>query len=284
MDSSTALKKLQKAELDIVLMLNEFCAKHSICWALDSGSALGAARHGGFIPWDDDIDISMPRDHYEKFSALAGEYLPDGYVFKRFDNSDAIAGFFGKVYKQGTKFETAETRSAGCEQGIFVDIIPFDAISNDPKEQKRQLLNAAKWQKLSYLYHSSTINVPHGGALGSFEKFGALLAHGLIKTVISDRAQLERNFNKSILKSSPCAGDLLTNMTYYPNGLVPYERMYPARFVKFEGVDLPAPRDLDAYLTIMYGDWHKIPAPKDRHTHLPLLLDFGDGEVWMAEE
>ena len=72
MDSSTALKKLQKAELDIVLMLNEFCAKHSICWALDSGSALGAARHGGFIPWDDDIDISMPRDHYEKFSALAG--------------------------------------------------------------------------------------------------------------------------------------------------------------------------------------------------------------------
>lgn len=73
MDKDAALKKLQAEELDILLVVRDFCEKHQIEWVIDSGTALGAARHKGFIPWDDDIDISMPRCEYERFVRLAKE-------------------------------------------------------------------------------------------------------------------------------------------------------------------------------------------------------------------
>ena len=94
-----ALLKLQSVELEILLVIASFCEEHQITWALDSGTALGAARHKGFIPWDDDIDISMPRNEYERFAKLAQNSLPEGYSFHYFSNTEGYSGFFGNIYK-----------------------------------------------------------------------------------------------------------------------------------------------------------------------------------------
>ena len=225
----------------------------------------------------------MPRNEYERFAKLAQNSLPEGYSFHSFSNTEGYSGFFGKIYKDGTKFETAETRSAGCEQGIFIDIFPLDVVSPDLKKRKMQLANSSKWQKISYLFHSSSISVPHKGIVGTLEKAACCIAHRFFHIVIRNRDILKVNYEKSIVSTCPQVGDYITNMTYTDDGILLYEEIYPAVPVLFEGHILPGPCKMECYLRKMYGEWEEIPAPEDRHTHLPLLLDFGDETVWEAE-
>ena len=163
MNDAEALKKLQETELDILLVIAAFCEERGIEWFMDSGTALGAMRHGGFIPWDDDIDIGMMRGDYERFIELAQDGLPAGYSLQTFDNNETFAGLFAKVYKEGTAFHTKETIEAGCDQGIFVDVFPYDVLAADAGQRARQLKTARTWQSASYLYHAKTITVPHKG-------------------------------------------------------------------------------------------------------------------------
>ena len=163
MNNTEALKKLQDIELDILIMLKDFCLQHDISWFLDGGTVLGAARHKGFIPWDDDIDIGMLREDYDRFVSLAKTELPSGYSLHDWSNTPGYSAMFAKVYKDNTKFYTEETIEAGCDQGIFVDIFPYDQLAEDSAQKKKQIRNARIWQSILYLYYTRTIVVPHKG-------------------------------------------------------------------------------------------------------------------------
>lgn len=285
MDKDAALKKLQAEELDILLVVRDFCEKHQIEWVIDSGTALGAARHKGFIPWDDDIDISMPRCEYERFVRLAKEGgLPDGYSFHDHVNTKGVACFFGKVSKDGTEFVNEEASTAGYAQGIYIDVFPHDTLKNDERARGKQIRNASKWQKLSYLYHTSHIVVPHKGVTGMLERLACKLAHAALKGLYSSREEhLWYCFARSIDGTKPEAGVLIKDLSYDGDPVLAYEDVYPAVPAEFEGHMFPAPCHLDKYLTQAYGDWRAMPKAEDRHTHLPLRLAFSDGEVWEAE-
>lgn len=280
MDRDEALKKLQATELEILLMLRDFCAEHDIAWFLDGGTLLGALRHDGFIPWDDDVDVGMLRKDYDRFVALAKKGLPDGFSYHDASNTPGYAAMFGKVYKDGTRFCTDETREAGCEQGVFVDVFPYDSLASDPRRRKKQLANARLWQSAAYLYHAKTIVVPHRGLLGSLEKAGCRVAHHIVRTVSSPEAIAAR-YGKSILSDASICEETLT--LAWPNMTpLPASSIVPTATVGFEGHDFPAPGQTTRYLEAMYGDWQTLPAPEDRRTHLPKLLDFGDGTTWEA--
>ena len=117
MNRDEALKKLQATELEILLILRDFCAEHDVSWFLDGGTLLGAVRHGGFIPWDDDVDVGMLRKDYDRFVALAKQDLPDGFSYHDASNTPGYAAMFGKIYKDGTQFLTDETLEAGHLRG-----------------------------------------------------------------------------------------------------------------------------------------------------------------------
>ncbi|MDO4443474.1 MAG: LicD family protein [Slackia sp.] len=255
MNDAEALKRLQETELDILLMIDGFCKEHGIAWFMDAGTALGAMRHGGFIPWDDDIDISMLRDDYDRFIEAARTGLPEGYSLQTFDNNEAFAGLFAKVYKEDTSFLTKETIEAGCEQGIFVDIFPYDVLAADASQRARQMKIARRWQSVSYLWHAKTITVPHKGALGAVERFACRIAHHIVHACVR-RDSIERHFAESQRFEGPASDEYM---------LVSWPAMKPCKKKDH-----------------MYGDWRTIPAPEDRRTHLPEFLDFGDGSVWHA--
>lgn len=282
MNDQRVLRKLQLTELEILLAISTFCSENGIQWFLDSGTALGAARHHGFIPWDDDVDIGMLRDDYDRFIALAEKGgLPQGYSLHTPDNTHGYAAMFSKVYKDGTRFETSETNEAECEQGIFIDVFPYDFLALDESIRKRQVKNARLWQYISYVYHAKTINVPHGGFLGRVEKLGCRLLHGVLRIVVTPET-IQNHFENSVISDSPALSSDCISLCWTKVSGFPKAVLVPPVMLEFEGYLLPSPAKYDEYLCIMYGDWRSMPSIKDRRTHLPRLIDFNDGDVYEA--
>lgn len=282
MNQAEALKKLQATELEILRVIRDFCTKHDITWFIDGGTLLGALRHGGFIPWDDDIDIGMLRQDYDRFVALAKGGLPEGYSYHDSSNTPGYAAFFGKVWKDGTVFLTEESSEAGCPQGIFVDVFPYDPIAADKRRRRQQVAIARRWQSASYLYHASTVSVPHKGFLGAIEKIGCRSAHYAIRSLMSEQS-IAKRFSQSALRSNEKHSGTYLSLAWPNMEPVPATLITPTALTVFENDEFPIPGKAATFLENMYGDWRAIPAPEDRHTHLPKLLDFGDGTRWQSD-
>lgn len=284
LDSGKALAKLQLTELDILVRISELCEENHIEWWLDSGTCLGAVRHRGFIPWDDDIDVGMMRSDYDRFCeiALAGG-LPRGYSLHTSSNTPGYAAMFAKVYKDGTSFENQESRDAKSNMGIFVDVFPYDFLYEDPWMRAKQIRLALRAQRGSYLYHSSSINVPHKGLLGYIEKVGCKLLHIMHRVWNSDASLYQSRFDRAIpdFRKGALSNEVMTLAWPYIDSIM-FSDIVPTIKAEFEGMAFPVPGNTEKYLTAMYGDWREIPSPENRHTHLPLLIDYGDGEVWKA--
>lgn len=281
MEFASALKRLQTCELEILKVFASFCEEHDLEWFIDSGTVLGALRHGGFIPWDDDIDVGMLREDYDRFLELASRSFVDGYSVHTPQNTKGLAGMFAKVYKDGTLFETEETREADLRQGIFIDIFPYDPLSSDEGEQGRQRSGARFWQSVSYLYHSGTIVVPHKGLLGRFERLACKIAHPIVQALFTpDKIQCK--FDDAVRSFSAAPSEILLPFAWPNIDGISRDILVPPVMVSFEDSSFPAPCKTECYLELMYGDWRQLPAPEDRRTHLPQILDFGDGEIWEA--
>lgn len=279
------LHKLQATELTILNVISDLCEQYDISWWLDGGTCLGAMRHKGFIPWDDDIDIGMMRSDYDRFCSIASRELPDGFSFHDSRNSSGYAAMFCKVYKDGTRFENQEGRDSGSVMGIFIDVFPYDFLYEEAELRSRQLKLALNAQRRSYLYHSRHITVPHRGFLGFIEKAGCQVLHFIERVSNKDPLEYQRRFNRAIPDCSVGTVSKECLTLAWPNmNPIPVDDIFPLSYAEFEGEVYPVPRFTDKYLTTMYGDWRAIPKEGDRHTHLPLLIDFGNGEIWESKK
>lgn len=122
------IRDVQKKMLEILVEVDRVCKKHNIKYVLDSGTLLGAIRHKGFIPWDDDIDIAMLREDYEKFCKIANLELQAPYFFENMHTSKNFPNIFGKCYDTSTKYVQKNMSHLDTTQGIFLDIFPIDNI------------------------------------------------------------------------------------------------------------------------------------------------------------
>lgn len=285
MNDEEALAQLKTVELSILDAISELCEKNGITWWLDGGTCLGALRHKGFIPWDDDIDIGMLRPDYDRFCELALTKLPAGFSLHTSRNTAGYSPMFAKAYKDGTRFENQESREAGSVMGIFVDVFPYDLLYEDPKLSAKQIRLAYNAQRRSYLYHSKSIVVPHKGILGAAERAGCRILHAAERVLTKNSDAYQDQFDRAIPDSSVGKVSNWCLTFAWPNmEPIPVDEILPASQAQFEGKRYPVPKLTEKYLTTMYGDWKAIPAPEDRHTHLPLLIDFGNEEVWESNE
>ena len=124
--SKEVLRKAQMIMLETLVDIDYICEKHKIKYWLDSGTLLGAVRHGGFIPWDDDVDIAMPYSDYKRFLEVCKTDLPGKYVLQNKCLEPAFRRTFSKVRRRGTTIiETNEDGTEKYHHGLFVDIYPF---------------------------------------------------------------------------------------------------------------------------------------------------------------
>lgn len=270
------LRRLQMAELEILEAIDSVCREHGITYFLDSGTVLGARRHGGFIPWDDDIDLGMPRDDYERFLEVAPAALGERFCVTCSRTNPHQAALFSKVMLFGTHFVTDETEEAGFDQGIFVDIFPYDVVCSEPDAAKRQRKRCMMWQSLSYLYHSKHIVVPHKGVLGAAETVGCWIAHYAIRAFLSPE-RINRGFDKAAMVAKDDPGsDTLMASSYAATEPFPKSMLLPPGVIRFEGKEFFAPADVEGYLRTQYGQtWNQLPPEDQRRNHAPKELYFG---------
>lgn len=273
------LRKVHLAQLEILKEVDRMCAENGIRWFLCCGTLLGAVRHGGFIPWDDDLDIGMLREDYERFCALAPEKMDKRFCVQSWYTEPGYPLPFGKVRMKNTLY--VEGKSASFrENGFYIDVFPFD---NAPETEASQADLAVK---LNDLFRTKLMK---SGYRPWLEKdrinWKKRIGYVLYQLRAMGKSQQELAQQYDALAASFPEGEILCRQ----RGLRKLE-CYPAKWfrelgtVTFEGLTLPAPRDYDAVLTAQFGDY-MTPPPEDRREdrHQIVKVDFGDGSpVWEA--
>lgn len=268
------LRRLQMAELEILLAVDRVCRENDIAYFLDSGTVLGAKRHQGFIPWDDDMDLGMLRPDYDRFISIAQEALGDRFVVSTPSTNESQAAMFGKVWLADTIFETQEIIDAGFETGIYVDIFPYDVLNRDPKIAKKQIAIGNLWQKIAYLYHSPHLSVSMEGFKGKLFELACMASHGALRLLVNQKKIVE-HFDKACELGKDDPSDEYVLLSYPMKQSFPKVMFLPTSKVVFEGHEMPAVNDLETYLEIVYGsDWRELPSPEQRRNHAPLNLVF----------
>ena len=136
MDDVT-LRKVQLVQLEIAKEIKAICERNNIEFFLESGTLLGAVRHGGFIPWDDDLDLGMTRSNYNKFIECASKELDNKYFLQTVDTDENYPLAFCKIRKNNTIYMEKAHEHTSFHNGIFVDVFPYDNIPDDDKIFKK---------------------------------------------------------------------------------------------------------------------------------------------------
>ncbi|WP_298578402.1 phosphorylcholine transferase LicD [uncultured Olegusella sp.] len=271
------LERLQRKEIELLRVFDKVCRDNNISYFIIAGTLLGAVRHGGFIPWDDDIDIGMSEKDYRRFLKIAPTVLPKGYSLHNTLNTPGFTALWTKIYIDGTEFADEHILEAGCKQGIFIDIIPFFRLDKNVKKAWKQCRRAKKWQQLSYLRGLSHPNIPKNERFARLKYFGCILMHYTIAQLFSP-AQLQNNWERSYYLPDEQRGQYWMNGSYIYKELLPESSLFPVRDIKFGPLTVMAPQDPDFFLKSDYGyTYMEFPPLEDRYTHLPYVLDFGDG-------
>lgn len=266
MDNSV-LKKLQLTQLETLKVIDQVCRQYRIRYSLYAGTLLGAARHGGFIPWDDDLDICMPRDDYNRFLALWPETGPEGYILQNKDNTPDFTQSFTKIRKDHTTFLQSKKECGKYHTGIFVDIFPIDRLPNNKLSRY-----GFYWDCVRYQLFTREFVPPKSGRI--VKMVSAVL---LISVPKKRRAVMRKRLLKRIIRYSSdttlnaVAIETINSMrvNFPPDLLDNYTE------IKFEDGEFMCFADLDELLKRMYGDYMQLPPEKDRvWKHHPILIDF----------
>ncbi len=277
------LRKLQLTQLEILKDIDKFCKENNIEYYIAYGTTLGAIRHGGFIPWDDDIDISMKRDEYNRFIKLAKEKMQDKYDILDIENTKGYIATFAKVSKKGTKFiEASDTNK--YEQGIFVDVFPLDYSPDDVEKRKKLYKKSWFWARMCVLCEISNPILPHNmsGVKKVIAKAGCKTVHMCLRLFRFNKIKAYHRY----LKNTTMHNEMKSEMKYiadyqamHPEKTTVLEKdIYPLKTMQFEDYEFPVPNNVDAYLTSVYGDYMKLPPEDKRHNHVAKELVFGDEE------
>lgn len=265
------LRRLKEVELGILLEVKRVCEKLDIQFFLDSGTLLGAARHQGFIPWDDDIDIGMLRDDYCRFLSYAPQLLEEHYWLQNpYGNPDATVSF-AKVRRTDTLFLENANKDAEGNQGIWIDIFPFDVVDGTAMMSKRQKKQWRVRHKLftlrSVKYGSQKMSAP--------KQLLRLICHYALSPI--PKEYLLHSLDSIAI--APCAGGvgMLTSFHYFNTFLeFPLNDAFPLTTLNFEGHEMPVFKNWEKYLLQAYGDWKSLPPAEQRHGHEIIELSFSD--------
>lgn len=262
------LRKLQLKELDTLVYFKEFCDKNNLLFYLCGGCCIGSLRTGGFIPWDDDIDILMPRDDYEKLYKLWDNDKHERFKLLRTDEKIFTGNIFTTIVDTETTCVKANQAHLDIPFGIMMDIFPIDGCPKGKFKRTLQKLNAMIYS----LFLAQIVPENHGGIMALGSKF-------LLSIVKSPKAREKkwRNAERRMSKYKISDCEYITELCEGVHSMqpeYPKEWFASAVYREFEGLQMPIPVGYDPYLKKAFGDY-MTPPPEDKQKphHDMILVD-----------
>lgn len=267
MDRET-LRKVQMAQLDIAKEIKRVCEENGIKYHLDSGSLLGAVRHKGFIPWDDDMDFGMLREDYDKFLKIAPEKLNSDYFLQTWHSDPYYPYAFAKIRKLGTVFQETAMINSEAHNELYVDIFPYDNFPDDAALQKKQ---GRKIMLYRFAILTKRKAAPWLNHSKPFERFLVRCKYlpAIIFSLFHDTEHMISKMEEIMVWHNNAR-----TSRYYPQGASKYGKWTISSTCFDEYVQLPfedttfsAPAGYEKYLTEAYGNYMKLPPEDKRENH-----------------
>lgn len=269
----TDLRKLQLLEINLLLKFQEICEKNNLTYYFVGGGLIGALRHGGFIPWDDDMDIVMPRDDYDKFVEVCKKDLEDGYGLIHYDTKidptwNTLYSMFvdvSSVIDRPTEFESFKSY-------IWIDILPIDGTPNNRIKRwlhMNHILFLRYWLVLTDIEHRATPKKRpfyERWILAIFKTIPVFKMFSTRKAALS----LEKCMRKYRTQDSEYWCDYMGK--YRSKEIQPKERWGKPAILLFDGIKVKVPELYHDFLTQIYGDYMKLPPINERVSHHVTVL------------
>lgn len=262
------LRELQLAELDLMKLFVRICKKHGLRYYMIGGTMLGAVRHKGFIPWDDDMDVGMPRPDYEKFLQIVRSELPEGYDFQNYKQNPDYTRYFSKIVNT----RVLVTNASYAKETVlyaWLDIFPLDGMPKNWLLRTVHFWYLAAWR---FFYHASCYDTQVNLHRPSRPPLQRMLIKFIDVTRIGtklDSKKLLRHMERDLMKCDYDRSAYVVSMfgAYLHKELMPMRFFGKGGSYAFEDDRFEGPELYDEFLKCLYGDYMTPPPEGSRHEH-----------------
>ena len=253
----------KKIQLEMLMEFVKICDRHNLQYFMLGGSCLGAVRHKGFIPWDDDIDVGMPREDYEKFIEIATKEVPEHMFVQTHESDPEYLLDFAKLRNSNTTFIESAVQKWKINHGIYIDIFPLDGFTENKLSRfiflKKKMLYFVAMGKHFYFGEESN-------------KIKRSYKNRILHFVVGIYSDLEKTYakrKKLYCKYSYERANIIANH----NGAWGEREIVPKSYFGngtkgiFENIEVTLPENYDGYLSALYGDYMTPPPPEKQVGH-----------------
>lgn len=267
---------LHKVDLEIVKEVVALCDKHGWTYYMLGGTMLGAIRHGGFIPWDDDIDLGMPRDDYEAFLEIAPKELSERLRVVNYRNDPNYQYYITRIQDVDTKVEEERIGNDSRYTHASIDIFPIDGTPNNSLLRKIYFFRVLYHRALMSLCYKDSIDRKRQRS--KKEKLLLWVMERIpvekLTTPYKQKCKIDKLLRKQKVEGSKYIGNIMG--AYRTREIIPAEIYGKGAMYDFEDIQLRGLEKYDEYLTLTYGDYMQLPPEDARKTHFKILEIHGE--------
>ncbi len=253
------ISKLKQVQLEMFKTIIKICNKYNICYFCFGGTALGAVRHSGFIPWDDDIDVAMKRKDYERFIKIAPKELPPYYFLQNYKTDPDFRLPFAKIRDSRTTFIETSARNLKINHGVYIDLFILDGFP----DKKKQAKNLYRLNKLTRGYCAKD------DVSTRSKKANFLIFLSKFYFMFRNTSKVIEHFENKCKKNDfdNCERGICFGSIYGLKDMWPTSWFNGISKFLFEGIEVNLPKDYDKYLKQIYGDYMQLPPESKRIAH-----------------
>lgn len=272
------LERVQQITLEVFREFIRICEKYQLKYFVHWGTAIGTVRHGGFIPWDDDIDVGMVREDYDRFLEVAPGEIQGRYTLSGAFIQKNCFGMYTTMWKNNTLHMTRQENLWPGKHGIRMDIFPFDYVPEEEKLRRKQINKVAFWNRLYVMKNLKHPDISGSGWKTRIIQGMSFMGHYIMKPVPVDMILGRAKYWGEKYKG----GTKLLTLIYYGEAekwKLKMEDIYPLQEGVFEGMKVNLLHHNHQALTASYGDYMTLPPEEERVNHYQGILSFGDEQT-----